>query len=380
MCTYLANVYLSLFQQPGRPMFRNFVPNNQPPSPPAQIPSRSTMTQQLKKERDHNGFLQKRLSKVTSEYLATHSRHAQCTHEQMVPAVSKRAADLVDAAVLRSTYSFHQQDLESVPVVHLSDRDIPLGTATKVRVTDKSTTYMIGKPFPQGPLYVTSYAGRVTIASTEYKVLSSLKNVRHVPKPVGVILQNFRGYGQCVVTQSWYRPFADSILYTPRNVSSAADFEVRSVPWGQIFTDIAEALLGMHNLGFIHNHLRPASILIGKTTNPDNYRCYARGELTDFSMACHEKYSRILTKEQVACGTAWSTNGGVSYFAPEISSGLQPPSKSSDTYAFGRTVIQLSVNLKFPGALLSIARKCLADKPSDRPEMGRIFRILHNDC
>ena len=88
--------------------------------------------------------------------------------------------------------------------------------ADNIRVTEKSTTYMIGKPFLQGPLYVTSYAGRVTIASTEFKVLSSLKNVKLVPKHVGVIMQNFRRCRRCIVTQSSYRQFVQNVLYAKK--------------------------------------------------------------------------------------------------------------------------------------------------------------------
>ena len=71
-----------------------------------------------------------------------------------------------------------------------------------------------GKPAPRltsniwsGSSPILVRVGRVTIASTEFKVLSSLKNVKRVPKHVGVMMQNFRRYSRCIVMQSWYKTF-----------------------------------------------------------------------------------------------------------------------------------------------------------------------------
>ena len=144
---------------------------------------------------------------MTSEHLAASARHAQCTHKRMLPNVCKRAADLVDAALLRSTFSYHQQDLEFIDVNHVNVSNEKFVAASKVRDDTSSLLYIMIKEYKvNATVFAKAYNDRINLGNIEYRIIHHLhsRGTCNVPKPVGICINKL--YTQCLLTESMLSP------------------------------------------------------------------------------------------------------------------------------------------------------------------------------
>ena len=161
-----------------------------------------------------------------------------------------------------------------------------------------------------------------------------------------------RGY---VVTELVDGPDLRSHLHS--NTLSARQVTVWSA-------DIAGALAHLHRRGIVHNHVKPANIILGGLTSGDA-GTGGRAMLTDFGIA---------TSARHRANSAMS--GTPHYLSPEAVNGTGT-SSASDIYALGLVIFECLTGIKaFPGpALESMVARTLR-LPRLPSTVGRRWSVL----
>ena len=186
----------------------------------------------LNQERKQNLYLERCRWKVTSEHLAASARHAS-VHKLMLPNVRKRAADLVDAALLRSTLSYHQCDLELIDVNHVNVSNEEFVAASKVRDDTSSLLYIMIKEYKvNATVFAKAYNDRINLGNIEYRIIHHLhsRGTCNVPKPVGICVNKL--YTQCLLTESMLSLSLSSEYWFVTMVW-VDNMSIKGVPWGQ---------------------------------------------------------------------------------------------------------------------------------------------------
>ena len=117
---------------------------------------------------------------MTSEHIVVSARYAQCTHERMLPNVCKRTADLVDAAILRSTFNYYQQDLELIDGNHVNVSNDEFQIVSNVRHDTTASLYMMNIDYKgNATVFAKSYNGRIDVGNIEYRIMHRLHS-RHL--------------------------------------------------------------------------------------------------------------------------------------------------------------------------------------------------------
>jgi tetratricopeptide (TPR) repeat protein len=148
----------------------------------------------------------------------------------------------------------------------------------------------------------TSKYSKIALAN-EFKILSSLRH----PNIISVLDYGF--------DDEQLPFFTMDLLESPREITDAAlgqptEFCV------QLLLQFLQALAYLHQHGIIHRDLKPSNVLV---TSDDTVK------VLDFGLALTSEYAKAIEN---------SVSGTLPYMAPEVIQG-QPPSVSSDLYAFG---------------------------------------------
>jgi len=108
-----------------------------------------------------------------------------------------------------------------------------------------------------------------------------------------------------------------------------------------VATDIAEALVAVHSLGFVHRDIKPANILLQPTGLPTPR---FRAKLADFGIA-HLIGADRLTAAGTVVGTA-------AYLSPEQATGVEI-GPAADVYALGLVILEgLTGRRVYPGSVI----------------------------
>ena len=168
-------------------------------------------------------------------------------------------------------------------------------------------------------------------------------------------------YGVCVKDTS-FMLFMQYCSLDGRVVTlnDAADSkELSYCSWAQILFKLTEALVFTHKKGFVHNHLKGNNVLLCKeeqTWQPI---------IIDYGKSIKASDARA-RKGNSAPGSLNLSRPKRSHTAPEVFSGLQPPSHASDVYSLGMIFNKVNAKLHHTVVPDDIVALCCHENPSLR--------------
>ena len=134
----------------------------------------------------------------------------------------------------------------------------------------------------------------------------------------------------------------------------------------EILRQTCEALVHMHNQGFLHNDLKGNNVVLGgKQRSP---------VIIDFGKSCQISKSRLRTPKL-------NVDAAIKrypHIAPEVHRG-EKQTTASDVYSFGLLIKRVLKDSKFNvKGLNEITKRCLSSVPSKRPSLLEVLHVLKN--
>ncbi len=299
--------------------------------------------------------LQKQVLHLLSENKRLRQRDAMHVCSVLKSNLQPRSCALVENSLFSHTLSYPDDVVDSIEVDILQSvkKLKPLstleGTFGRVHVYTMLGRRCVFKTYPSEK----DLSSLLERLAHEYRIVKFVGSHPSLCEPLGLFVQN-----SC---------FLVSVFESDKSIQSFPVHTLQEDKVIQIVLLVADALRFLHYRCVIHNHIVPANVLL--KSEGLNYKPV----LVGFSLACRVDMAKCFTPKQQ------SEFKDFSHFPPEVKTGKEAVSYSSDIFSFGVLLQHMSIRLVSSAAekkLNAISKQCTRHHLDKRPNAADLAHII----